>query len=168
MFKKEDKLKNNQATFSIVSEEVKKSSTDTNSAAKDGNTIIGQNISIEGSIRGEENIVLEGHIKGDIELEKHDFIVASKGRFEGEIRAQNLNISGLVMGNVKIKGKVELTKEADFIGDIRAKNFLMEEGAYFKGSIELDREPNRKELLMQKAIPIQAQPSLKDPSHKPD
>ena len=147
MFKKEDKLKNNQERFSIVSEAVKSSSTDTKSTAEDRNTIIGQNISIEGSIRGEENIVLEGHIKGDIELEKHDFIVGSKGRFEGDIRAQNVNISGLVMGSVKTKGKVELTKEADFIGDIRAKNFLMEEGAYFKGSIELDREPNRKELL---------------------
>ena len=55
------------------------------------------------------------------------------------------------MGSVKTKGKVELTKEADFIGDIRAKNFLMEEGAYFKGSIELDREPNRKELRIQKS-----------------
>jgi len=147
MFKKEHKLKNDQVTFSIESEEVKKSSTDTNPAAKDGNTIIGQNISIEGSIRGEENIVIDGSMKGEIELEKHDFIVGSKGRFEGDIRAQNVNISGLVIGNVKTKGNVELTKEADFIGDIRAKNFLMEEGAYFKGSIELDREPNRKELL---------------------
>jgi len=147
MLKKEHKLKNDQVTFSIESEEVKKSSTDTNPAAKDGNTIIGQNISIEGSIRGEENIVIDGSMKGEIELEKHDFIVGSKGRFEGDIRAQNVNISGLVIGNVKTKGNVELNKEADFIGDIRAKNFLMEEGAYFKGSIELDREPNRKELL---------------------
>ncbi len=168
MFKKRDELKNDQATFSIESADVKKSSTDTNPADKDGNTILGQNISIEGSIRGEENIIIEGSMKGDIKLEKHDFIVSSKGRFEGDIRAQNVNISGLVMGSVKTKGKVELTKEADFIGDIRAKNFLMEEGAYFKGSIELDREPNRRELLIQKAIPIQAQPSPKDPSHKPD
>ncbi|TES90905.1 MAG: hypothetical protein E3J94_04395 [Desulfobacteraceae bacterium] len=56
MFKKKDELKNDQATFSIESVEVKKSSTDTNPAAKDGNTILGQDISIEGSIRGEENI----------------------------------------------------------------------------------------------------------------
>ena len=59
--------------------------------------IFGQNISIEGSIRGEENIVIEGSMKGDIELEKHDFIVGSTGRFEGDLRAQNVNISGLVM-----------------------------------------------------------------------
>ena len=147
MFKKEHKLKNDQVTFSIESGEVKKSSTDTNLAVKNECTTFGQNISIEGSIRGEENVVMDGSMKGDIELEKHDFIVDSKGRFEGDIRAQNVNISGLVMGNVKTIGKVELTKEADFIGDIRAKNFLMEEGAYFKGSIELDRDPNRKELL---------------------
>ena len=56
------------------------------------------------------------------------------------------------MGSVITKGKVELTKEADFIGDVKAKNFLMEEGAYFKGSIELDREPNRKELIAKTKI----------------
>ena len=168
MFKKDDKLKNTQETFSIVSDAVKNSLTDTKSAARDGNTIIGQNISIEGNIHGEENIIIEGSMNGDVELEKHDFIVGLNGRFEGEIRAQNVNISGLVMGNVKTKGNVQLTKESDFIGNIRAKNFLMEEGAYFKGSIELDREPNRKELLSQKANHRPSQPSLTDPNHKPN
>ena len=152
MFKKKDELNNEQVPFSIEPADVKISSTDSKPAAKDEKTIFGQNISIEGSIRGEENIIIEGSMKGDIKLEKHDFIVGSNGRFEGDIRAQNVNISGLVMGSVKTKGKVELTKEADFIGDIRAKNFLMEEGAYFKGSIELDREPNRKELIAKSKI----------------
>ena len=152
MFKKDDESKNDQPAISIDSVEVKESSTDKNPAAEDGNTILGQNISIEGSIRGEENIIVDGSMKGDIVLEKNDFIVRSKGRFEGDIRAQNVNISGLVMGNVITKGKVELTKEADFIGDVKAKNFLMEEGAYFKGSIELDREPNRKELIAKTKI----------------
>ncbi|HIJ56439.1 MAG TPA: polymer-forming cytoskeletal protein [Deltaproteobacteria bacterium] len=168
MFKKKDEIKYDQTPFSIEPEDVKTSSTDTKPATKDRNTIFGQNISIEGSIRGEENIIIEGSIKGEVELEKHDFIVGSEGRFEGDIRAQNVNISGLVIGKVITKGKVELTKEADFIGDIRAKNFLMAEGAYFKGSIELDREPNRKELRIQKETPIQDQPATKDSSHKSD
>ena len=168
MFKREDKTKNHRETFPIDSEGVINSPKSTHSAVKNGNTVIGKNISIEGSIHGEENVIIEGSMKGDIELAKHDFIVATKGRFEGEIRAQNVNISGLVMGNIKTKGKVHLTKEADFIGDIRSKNFLMEEGAYFKGSIELDREPNRRDLNVKKAAFLQAQPSQKDPSHKPD
>lgn len=165
MFKTDDKSKRNRETFTTGSGTVNSTSTGTNSFGKDGNTIIGPNISIEGSIHGEANIIIEGSIKGEIELEKHDFIVASKGRFEGEIRAQNVNISGLVIGNVKTKGNVQLTKEADFIGDIRSKNFLMKEGAYFKGSIELDREPNRKDVNVNEASPIQAQSSQKDPSH---
>ena len=168
MFKKNDEIKDNQSPFSMEHEGAKTSATATKSVTKDGNTIIGRNISIEGSIHGDENIIIEGSMKGEIELEKHNFLVASEGRFEGEIRAQSVNISGIVIGNVKTNGNVQLTKEADFIGDIRSKNFLMEEGAYFKGSIELDREPNRKELLMKKAVSIQAQSSLKDPSQKPD
>ena len=168
MFKKKEERKEDHAAFPIESKEVKRSSAYANSAAKDGKTIFGKNIFIEGSIHGEENIVIEGSMKGGIELEKHDFIVGSNGRFEGEIRAQNVNISGLVIGNVETKGNVQLTKEADFIGDIRAKNFLMEEGAYFKGSIELDREPNSRELRIQKATPIQSQSTTKDPNHKPN
>ena len=152
MLKKEDEPKKYQKTNSIDSTEGKESSTNKTPAYKDRNTILGNNISIEGSIRGEENIIVDGSMKGDIELEKHDFIVRSKGRFEGDIRAQNVNISGIVIGNVITKGIVELTKEADFIGDVKAKNFLMEEGAYFRGSIELNREPNRKELIAKTKI----------------
>jgi cytoskeletal protein CcmA (bactofilin family) len=147
MLKKEDEPKSDQQTNFIDSTEVEESSIDKTTASRDGNTVLGHNIIIEGKIRGEENLIIEGSMKGDIELEENDFVVRSKGRFEGDIRAQNVNISGIVMGNIVTKGKVELTKEADFIGDVRAKNFLMEEGAYFKGSIELDREPNRKEVI---------------------
>jgi cytoskeletal protein CcmA (bactofilin family) len=110
-------------------------------------TVIGENISIEGNIRGDEHLVIEGSMKGNIEMEKHNFTVGSKGRVEGEISAQSVTVSGQMIGNIKTKGKVEITKEADFMGDIRAKSISVEDGAYFKGSIELDREPHRKTAL---------------------
>jgi cytoskeletal protein CcmA (bactofilin family) len=114
-------------------------------------TIIGENISIEGNIRGDEHLVVEGSMKGNVEMEKHNFTVGSKGRVEGEINAQNVKISGQMVGNIKTKGKVEITKEADFIGDIRTKSISVEDGAYFKGSIELDKEPHRKTALSEKS-----------------
>ena len=114
-------------------------------------TIIGENISIEGNIRGDEHLVIEGSMKGNVEMEKHNFTVGSKGRVEGEINAQNVKISGQMIGNIKTQGKVEITKEADFIGDIRAKSISVEDGAYFKGSIELDKEPHRKTALAGKS-----------------
>jgi cytoskeletal protein CcmA (bactofilin family) len=114
--------------------------------ARTVNTIIGENISIEGHIRGNEHLVIEGSMKGNVQLEGHDFRVGSKGRVEGEIKAENVKISGQMIGNIMTKGKVEITKEADFMGDIRAKGISIEDGAYFKGSIELAQEPHRKTI----------------------
>ena len=107
-------------------------------------TVIGEKISIEGDLHGEEHLIIEGSMKGNVEMEKHNFAVGSKGRVEGEINAQSVRISGQMIGNVRTKGKVEITKEADFMGDIKAKSISVEDGAYFKGSIELEREPHRK------------------------
>jgi len=107
-------------------------------------TVIGEKISIEGDVRGEEHLVIEGSLKGNVEMEKNNFTIGSKGRVEGEINAQNVKVSGQMIGDIKTQGRVEITKEADFIGDIRAKNISVEDGAYFKGSIELEKEPHRK------------------------
>ena len=127
------------------------------------NTIIGKNISIEGKIRGNEHLVIDGSMQGNIEMEKHNFTVGSNGQVEGEIKAKNVKISGQMIGNIKTQGKVEITKEADFMGDIRAKGISVEDGAYFKGSIELAQEPHRKTTLAAKAKPQQAVPP---PSNK--
>jgi cytoskeletal protein CcmA (bactofilin family) len=127
-------------------------------------TVIGENISIEGNIRGDEHLVIEGSMKGNVEMEKHNFTVGSKGRVEGEINAQNVKISGQMIGNIKTQGKVEITKEADFIGDIRAKSISVEDGAYFKGSIELDKEPHRKTALSGKSTTDTTTP----PESKPE
>lgn len=107
-------------------------------------TIIGENISIAGDIQGKEDLVIEGSVKGKIELEKHHLTVGSKGQVEAEISADSVTISGQLMGNIKALGKVEITKEADFNGEIKAKRISVEDGAYLKAVIELEREPERK------------------------
>jgi cytoskeletal protein CcmA (bactofilin family) len=127
------------------------------------NTVIGENISIEGNIRGDEHLVIEGSMKGNIEMEKHNFTIGSKGRVEGKINAQSVRVSGQMIGNIKTKDKVEITKEADFMGDIRAKSISVEDGAYFKGSIELDREPHRKTALTGKSTTIATSQPINEP-----
>ena len=129
------------------------------------NTVIGEKISIEGNIRGDEHLVIEGSMKGNVEMEKHNFTVGSNGRVKGEIKALNVKISGQMIGNIKTQGKVEITREADFMGDIRAKGISIEDGAYFKGSIELAQEPHRKTTLTQKSEP--AAPSQPVSKSKP-
>lgn len=144
MLKREKKGEKSKTDVSVgISEEEKKLLV-SGTAPGAASTIIGEHITIEGSIRGEENLVIDGAMKGNVELKNHNFTIGPKGRFEGEIEAQNVSISGDIKGNVKTPGKVQITREADFIGEIKAQNISVEDGAYFKGVIELQREPNRK------------------------
>ena len=113
----------------------------------DKKTTIGERITIEGSIRGEENLVIEGAMKGNIEMGKHNFSIGPRGRVDGEIHAQDVSINGQFKGTVEASGKVAVTKEADFNGEIKAKSFSVEDGAYFKGVVELDREPHQKSVI---------------------
>ena len=158
MLKKEKGFgKDNETGLSKITEQTKFSMS-TSPDTTDKKTVIGEHIFIEGNIRGEEHLVIEGSMKGNIEMKEHNFIVGSKGRFEGEILAQNVGVNGQIIGSVNAKGKVEIKSEADMIGDIKANSISVEEGAYFKGSIELNREPRRKAALSKKPIELPVSP----------
>jgi cytoskeletal protein CcmA (bactofilin family) len=113
-------------------------STPSSKASPESNTIIGENISIEGSIQGKEDLVIEGTVKGNVELEGHRVTVGAKGQIEGKINADNVTVKGRLTGNIKASGKVEITQEADFNGEIKAKNLSVEDGAYLKAVIEVE------------------------------
>ena len=106
-------------------------------------SIIGEQISIEGTIRGRGDLVVEGTVKGSIEVEGHHLTIGAKGEVESEIHAANVTISGKLKGNVNAKGKVKITKEADFNGEIKAKSISVEDGAHLKAAIELMQEPKK-------------------------
>ena len=106
-------------------------------------TVIGEKIAIEGTIRGQEDLVIDGMMKGTIELEKNQVLVGPKGKVEAEIRVADINISGRLIGNIQASGKVSFTKQADFIGEIKAKRISVEDGAYLKAAIELERESGK-------------------------
>ena len=113
-------------------------------------TIIGKDISIEGDIRGKEHMVIDGSVKGTIEMETHNFALGPDGQVEGEIHARNISISGKMKGNIKTPGKIEITEQANFQGDILAKSIAVENGAFFKGSVELITEPPQKTFSTEK------------------
>ena len=125
-------------------------SKDSSHQLSNAKTIIGKDISIEGDIRGKEHMVIEGSVKGNIEMETHNFALGPEGRVEGEIHAQNISISGQMKGNIKTPGKIEITEKADFQGDILAKSIAVENGAFFKGSVELITEPPQKTFSTEK------------------
>jgi cytoskeletal protein CcmA (bactofilin family) len=113
-------------------------------ATKVDRTIIGDQIFIEGIIRGKEDLLIEGSVKGSIEMKANHLTVGSKGQVNAEVNAANVTIGGKLVGNVNATGRVEITKAADFNGEIKAKSISVEDGAYLKAVIELEREPMKK------------------------
>jgi cytoskeletal protein CcmA (bactofilin family) len=107
-------------------------------------TIIGDQIFIEGVIRGKEDLLIEGSVKGSIEMKAHHLTVGSKGKVDADVHAANVTIGGKLVGNVNASGRVEITKAADFNGEIKAKSISVEDGAYLKAVIELERESMKK------------------------
>jgi len=117
-------------------------------------TIIGEQVSFEGIIRGKKDLIINGPVKGSIKLENSHLTVAPRGQVEAEIYAQNVSIRGHLIGNIKAISNVEITREANFIGQIKAKRISIEDGASLKASIELEHEP-QKETLPTYKIPEQ-------------
>ena len=109
----------------------------------DGKTIIGAGVIIEGKICGSGNLIIEGLMKGDVELEGSSITVGPKGRIEGEIIAKDTIINGQMNGKINAAGTVNIARHADFCGEIKAKNISIDDGAFFNGKIDLDREPNQ-------------------------
>ena len=109
-------------------------------AATGEKTIIGEHLSIEGTIRASEDVVIEGNVKGTIEIKGHQLTVGSKGKVEADVEADCVVIGGRMVGNVTAKNKVQVTKNADFSGQIKAKRIAVEDGAFVKASIELEKD----------------------------
>ena len=126
-------------------------------------TLIGEHISINGDIRGEGDLVIEGSVKGSVMLEKYHLTVGSKGQVDAEIHAGNVTVSGRLTGNITALDKVAITRDADFNGEIKAKRISVEDGAYLKAAIELEREPQIKAVPVGKPVNAKASESQKEP-----
>ncbi len=130
-------------------------------------TLIGENIYINGDIRGEGDLIIEGSVKGSVMLEKYHLTVGLKGQVDAEINAGNVTVSGRLTGNITALDKVAITKDADFNGVIKAKRISVEDGAYLKATIELERESQIKAVPMGKSAKDKASELPKEPFHMP-
>lgn len=126
-------------------------------------TIIGEQVSFEGSIWAVGDLVINGSVKGRIEPWGSHLTVDLRGQGEADIHADKVIISGRLIGTIEARETVEITKEADFNGEIKAKHIALEDGACLKAVIELQREPHKEGVPSYK--PAEREPS--EPKKKP-
>lgn len=105
--------------------------------ANDQTNIIGKGITIRGSLSGGGDLVIEGRVEGQISLKNH-LTIESSGRVEADIRADELTINGEASGNIDASARVAINNSARVHGDVKAPRIVIEDGAVFNGTIEMD------------------------------
>ena len=100
---------------------------------------IGENVLISGQIFSKEDLVIDGQIDGTIELLENKVTIGKAARVKATIKAREVVIHGTVHGNVEASDKIDLRRDAHLVGDIRAARIAIEDGAIFKGSIDVTK-----------------------------
>jgi cytoskeletal protein CcmA (bactofilin family) len=96
-----------------------------------GGTVIGPNVTIDGTITGSEPVVIEGTVRGKVNLST-DLRIGAKARVEATVHARNVMID-----DVSADDRVELVASATVDGNIRAPKIIVAEGAKFRGNVDM-------------------------------
>jgi cytoskeletal protein CcmA (bactofilin family) len=115
--------------------------------------VIGPGMTIKGEVHSLEDLYVDGEVDGALELREHCLTVGPNGRTHSSIRAREVVVLGSVQGNVEARDKIAIRKNGKLVGDIKTAGIIIDDGAYFKGSIDIVKTdskpaPQKKEQVM--------------------
>jgi len=109
-------------------------------AASGGTTArLGASLHIKGEITGNEDLQIDGTVEGLVQLEDRKLIVGASAKVTADIIAREVAVYGNVKGNLRARDRIEIKKDGSVVGDLTTARIMIEDGAYFKGSIEIDK-----------------------------
>ena len=103
--------------------------------------VIGPTLVFKGELSADEDLIIEGRIEGTIAHHKMNLTVGKQGRVKADIDATSVIIEGQLVGDIRSDGIVTLAKGADVEGNIFCARIVMEDGARFKGKIDMGEPP---------------------------
>ncbi len=106
---------------------------------------IGKSVIIKGELSGSEDLYLDGEVEGNIDLHNHNLVIGPNGQVRANVQAKDVVIHGKVNGNVTGAEKVELRKSSLVTGDIKTQRIVIEDGAFFKGAIDIQKAESKVE-----------------------
>ena len=125
-----------------------------------GSASIGKAVMVKGQIYSREDLYIDGEVEGNVELAEHRLTVGPNGKVKAGIKAREIVALGNIQGNVEATDKVEIRKDARLIGDIKTARIVIEDGAYFKGGIDIIRNESKPSATAAKpAAPPQSVPA---------
>src|SRR5216683_1205469 len=102
-----------------------------------GQASIGKAVKINGQIFSKEDLYIDGDVEGSIELQEHRLTIGPNGKVHSTVKAREVVVLGTIQGNVDASDRLEIRKDARLVGDIKTARIIIEDGAYFKGSIDI-------------------------------
>ena len=96
---------------------------------------------IEGEIRSQEDLFVDGEVQGSVELKGGRLTIGPNGKAESNVKAREVVIMGQVRGDVEASQKITIRKQGSLVGNIRTTGIVIDDDAYFKGSIDIVRKP---------------------------
>jgi cytoskeletal protein CcmA (bactofilin family) len=131
--------------------------------------VIGASMSIKGDIRTQEELFVDGDVEGTLES-KSLLTVGPNGKVRANIKAREVIVFGSVRGNVDVVEKVAIRDNGSVIGDIKTAGISIDDGSYFKGSIDIvrpDAKPTTKPVRSEAASAASASTSATAPAPVP-
>src|SRR5450631_1964575 len=118
---------------------------------------IGKSVIVKGELSGSEDLYVDGEVEGSMSLRGQSLTVGPNGRVHANIEARNVIVHGRVDGNIQASDRVELRKSASLSGDISTARVAIEDGAFFKGSIDIQKaEPKPAAVVVAASTPAPA------------
>jgi len=109
-------------------------------------TIIGKSIVIKGELSCGEDLYIDGQVEGTIDPKGNRLTVGPNGRVKANVNASAVVVQGKLEGSIQASDRVDLKQSAVVTGDIAAQRISIDEGAYFKGRVNIQKEAPKKEV----------------------
>jgi len=118
---------------------------------------IGKSLIVKGELSGSESLYIDGKVEGAINLPGNRVTVGRNGQVAANILAREIVVLGKVRGNCQASDRVDIRSEGSLTGDVIAARISIEDGAFFKGGIDI-RKPGGTDLKGGPAVPVAATP----------
>lgn len=118
-------------------------------------SVIGPTLVIKGELSADEDLVIDGQIEGTIAHHEKHLTIGKQGRVKADIHASSVIVLGHLVGDIHSEGTVSLAKDSSVIGDIYCGRIVMEDGARFRGKIDMGETPK---VSVVESKPAQGEP----------
>lgn len=100
---------------------------------------LGSSLHFKGEISGNEDLHVDGSVEGLIHLDDRKLTVGASAKVTADVIAREVVVFGNVKGNLQARDRIEIKKDGSVVGDLTTARIMIEDGAYFKGSIEIEK-----------------------------